>query len=80
MSGVQDVEVADGGAEVAIEDADLKDGEVQQYQDVGQQQETAKPSSSRRKKSKPEPQPPLWVEVSDVDNAKHMPVWLDLLP
>lgn len=80
MSGVEEVEVADGDAEVAIEDADLVDGKVEQRQDVGQKQETAKPSTSRWKKSKPNPPPPLWVEVSDVGSAEHMPVWLDFLP
>lgn len=55
MSGIEDVEVADGDAKVANEDADLVDEEVQQHQDVGQQQETAKPSTSRVEKSKPKP-------------------------
>lgn len=35
LSGIKDVEGADGDAEVTNEDADLVDGEVQQRQDVG---------------------------------------------
>lgn len=69
LSGIEDVEVAN-------EDADVVDGEVQQ----GQQQETAEPGTSRKKKAKPKPPPPLWVEVSDINSAKQIPVWLDLLP
>lgn len=76
LSGIEDAEVADRDSDVANKDADVVDGEVQQRQ----QQETVEPCTSRRTKAKPKPPPPVWVEVSDVNRAKQIPVWLDLLP